>query len=189
MWLGQTMSGSAAWLPRGGSAQASQPSVLHLLHASNVSRRFGTSCSARSPPYATANVASADFCLSFVDLSASLANAGTHVARVFALTCGACAHRQPGHVSRPARFGRPTGSPPFADRQISRGKTRDFRSIHLSHLRPLVRMTSGFQLPSAFAHPTAASMRFVFLRPELCLQLPLHTPSRQSAQHASVKLE
>ena len=40
-------------------------------------------------------------------------------------------------------------------------------------------MTSGFLLPSAFAHRTAAFLRFVFLGPGLCLQLPLHAPSRR----------
>ena len=71
----------------------------------------------------------------------------------------------------------PAGS--WADRQLSRGKTRDLRPIYPSHLRPPVRMTLGFLLPSAFAHRTAAFLHFVFLGPGLCLQLPLHAPSRR----------
>lgn len=47
--------------------------------------------------------------------------------------------------------------PVWADMQISKGKARDFRPIHPSHLRPLVRMTSGFWGPRPFAHRTDAS--------------------------------
>ena len=69
---------------------------------------------------------------------------------------------------------------PEAGPQLSQGKARDFRSIHLLHIRPTGpddHWVSGFLVPS----PTDRTphMQFVFLRPELCLQLPSHPASRR----------
>ena len=46
---------------------------------------------------------------------------------------------------------------PALTEQISRGKTRDLRSIHPSHLRPSVRVTLGFESPRALALRRSAS--------------------------------
>lgn len=42
-----------------------------------------------------------------------------------------------------------------------------------------VRVTSGFGSYGLLAHLMHASMRFLFVRPELCLQLPSHPASRR----------
>jgi hypothetical protein len=70
-------------------------------------------------------------------------------------------------------------SPFQAQSEISQGKARDLRSIHPPHLRPLgleCHRASGLFAPS----PTSRTprMRFVFLGPELCLQLPSRVSSR-----------
>jgi hypothetical protein len=44
-----------------------------------------------------------------------------------------------------------------ADVQISEGKARDFHPIYPSHLRPPVRMTSGFEWLRPLAHRASAS--------------------------------
>lgn len=70
-------------------------------------------------------------------------------------------------------------SPFQAQGEISQGKARDLRSIYPPHLRPLgpeCLRASGIFAPS----PTSQTprMRFVFLGPELCLQLPSRVSSR-----------
>jgi hypothetical protein len=70
-------------------------------------------------------------------------------------------------------------SPFQASSGISQGKARDLRSIRPPHLRPLgpeCLRASGSMAPS----PTSRTppMRFVFLGPELCLQLPSRVSSR-----------
>ena len=72
---------------------------------------------------------------------------------------------------------------PFQARgETSQGKARDLRSIYPPHIRPLGPdgyRASGDRAPS----PTSRTplMRFVFLGPELCLQLPPRGPSRDHA--------
>jgi len=63
--------------------------------------------------------------------------------------------------------------------EISQGKARDLRSIHPPHIRPLgpeCHRASGLLAPL----PTSQTppMRFVFLGPELYLQLPSRVSSR-----------
>jgi hypothetical protein len=70
-------------------------------------------------------------------------------------------------------------SPFQAQGEISQGKARDLRSIYPPHLRPLgpeCLRALGLFAPS----PTSQTppMRFVFLGPELCLQLPSRVSSR-----------
>jgi hypothetical protein len=70
-------------------------------------------------------------------------------------------------------------SPFQAQGETSQGKARDLRSTCPPHLRPLgpeCLRVSGLFAPS----PTSRSppMRFVFLEPELCLQLPSRVSSR-----------
>src|SRR5262249_10349518 len=96
-------------------------------------------------------VASADFCPPVVGLATSLAYAPECVARLFVPSGGACVLPRPG---RSGRVDTPciSHSVSWADGQISWGKTRDLRPIYLLQLRPLVRMTLGFDLPSGLAH-------------------------------------
>ena len=68
---------------------------------------------------------------------------------------------------------------PALAEQISRGKTRDLRSICPSHLRPPVRVTLGFGSTRSLTPRRSPRMRFVSLGPELCLQLPSHLASRR----------
>jgi hypothetical protein len=58
-----------------------------------------------------------------------------------------------------------------AGRQTSQGKMRDFRSIHLSHLRRPPPDDFGLQFSCPPRPGAVASMRFLFVRPELCVQL------------------
>jgi hypothetical protein len=70
-------------------------------------------------------------------------------------------------------------SPFQAQVEISQGKTRDLRSIYPPHLRPLspeCLRASGLFAPSPPSQ--TPPMRFVFLGPELCLQLPSRVSSR-----------
>src|SRR4051812_49297612 len=66
-----------------------------------------------------------------------------------------------------------------AERQTSQGKTRDFRSIHLSHLRRHPPDDIGLQVSLPPRPGAVASMRFLFVRPELCVQLPSDPASRR----------
>lgn len=66
--------------------------------------------------------------------------------------------------------------------ETSQGKARDFRSTCPPHLRPP--RPDGHRASGLFAPlPTRRTppMRFVFLGPELCLQLPPRSPSRSHA--------
>jgi len=66
-----------------------------------------------------------------------------------------------------------------AGRQTSQGKTRDLRSIHLSHLRRHPPDDIGLQVSWPPRPGVVASMRFLFVRPELCVQLPSDPASRR----------
>lgn len=66
-----------------------------------------------------------------------------------------------------------------AGRQTSQGKTRDLRSIHLSHLRRHPPDDFGLQVFWPPRPGVVASMRFLFVRPELCVQLPSDPASRR----------
>ena len=98
-----------------------------------------------------ATVASADFCPPVVGLSTSLARD-----RNASHACSFRVEERASSTGLDDIDGSP--SPSFshsvswADGQISRGKTRDLRPIDPLQLRPLVRMTLGFDLPSGLAH-------------------------------------
>jgi hypothetical protein len=69
---------------------------------------------------------------------------------------------------------------PGAGRQASQGKTRDLRAIYLSHLRPHPsRVISGFGSMRPLARMRTPHMRWLFVRPALCLQLPSDPASRR----------
>ena len=65
-----------------------------------------------------------------------------------------------------------------AERQTSRGKARDLRSTS-PHLRAAVPGDIGFRELGLFAHDGPPRMRFLFVKPELCLQLPPDPVSRR----------
>ena len=78
------------------------------------------------------------------------------------------------------RLAAPVAHPlPGAGRQTSQGKTRDLRSIHLSHVRRHPPDDFGLQVFMPPRPGAVASMRFLFVRPELCVQLPSDPASRQ----------
>ena len=84
----------------------------------------------------------------------------------------------------------PLSLPEFqTDKEISRGKARDFRSIYPPHIQPLVWVTFGFWTTTRPRPPVGCLMRFVYLGPELCIQLPPHLPSRHRARRASKRVE
>ena len=67
-----------------------------------------------------------------------------------------------------------------ADSQLSQGKARDLRSIYLPHIRRTSPDSHWIRVYMPSRPPVRRlSMRFVFLRPELCLQLPSHPASRR----------
>jgi hypothetical protein len=83
---------------------------------------------------------------------------------------------------RPVPAPRGAGSTPAeagAERQISQGKTRDLRSIHLSHLRRHPPDDIGLQVFWPPRPGVVASMRLLFVRPELGVQLPADPASRR----------
>ena len=61
---------------------------------------------------------------------------------------------------------------PKAKRGTSQGKSRDLRAICLSHLRPRLPSDIGLWVVWPPRPDAVASMRFLFVRPALCLQLP-----------------
>lgn len=64
-----------------------------------------------------------------------------------------------------------------AGRQVSQGKTRDLRAIYLAHLRP--HPPGDIGLLGSLARMRPPHMRFLFVRPALCLQLPSGPASRR----------
>ncbi len=69
---------------------------------------------------------------------------------------------------------------PEAGRQTSQGKTRDLRAIYLSHLRPHPPGDIGLRVRRPpRAGMRTPHMRFLFVRPALCLQLPSDLASRR----------
>lgn len=68
---------------------------------------------------------------------------------------------------------------PVARRQTSQGKTRDLRAIHLSHLQPHHPGDIGLRVSWPLALMQLPHMRFLFVRPALCLQLPSDPASRR----------
>ena len=81
-----------------------------------------------------------------------------------------------------SRSARRRASPFQAQGETSQGKARDLHSIYPPHLRPLSPggyRASGTNAPSPTERPPF--MRFVFLGPEFCLQLPPRSPSQDHA--------
>ncbi len=109
------------------AARASPPDFLRLHHPSNAPCQLGSSRSARSPcakRLLWPRLTSARPSFRLARQRFQLPSLWSRTPRVLSLR---------------------------ADEQISRGKTRDLRPIYPSHLRPSVRMTSGFDLPSGLA--------------------------------------
>ncbi len=74
------------------------------------------------------------------------------------------------------RFSAAVAPLPVARRQISRGKTRDLHAIYLSHLQPHHPGDIGLWVNGPLALMRLPLMRFLFVRPALCLQLPSDPP-------------
>jgi len=63
-------------------------------------------------------------------------------------------------------------------REISPGKNDNFHPIYLLHLPWLFRTVSDFVLYCKLIHNLKPYMKFLFVRPGLCLRLPSDPTSR-----------
>src|ERR1051325_11203330 len=72
-----------------------------------------------------------------------------------------------------------------AQRRISQGKARDFRSIYPPHLRPSGPDDIGLPACLPLRPPDVRLIRFVYLGPELCLWLLSHPASLRRSCHSA----